>query len=75
MNSDRIKNALREALREEAEKIASDTDSDRAQANMTLLFAGAQIRIDERISGVTLDIPHSSKYYDLGRAIADQIDL
>jgi hypothetical protein len=75
MNSDRIKNAIREALREEAEKIAADPDHNRARANMTLLFAGAQIRIDERLQGVTLDLSHTSKYYDLGRSIADRITL
>lgn len=46
MNTDRIKNALREALRDEADKLSGD------RAALALLFAGAEVAVAKRLGVV-----------------------
>lgn len=71
MDEGRLKTLLREALREEAEKIAAKGDA----LSMTLLLAGAEIRMAERIHGFTTNVPSNSDAFNKGREIADLIEL
>jgi Arc/MetJ-type ribon-helix-helix transcriptional regulator len=73
MNSDRIRNALREALREEAEKL-NCLPKEQADAALILMFEGAQIRMAERINGVSASVD-GGEYYEIGRKIADRITI
>lgn len=68
------KDIIREALREEVEKL-SELPPDQANAGLILLFSGAETRMTERIENIDLGLTHSSKYFNIGRRIADSIDL
>lgn len=71
MNSDRIKNALREALREEAERLADN------RASMALLFAGAEMAVAKRL-GVVPDAKLDDDDHDAYKAgwqIGSQVAL
>lgn len=70
MDLDRFKDAIREALREEAEKIAARGD----EVAMAALFAGAEIRMAERVHGFTTNIA-ADGYYAIGRSLADRIEI
>lgn len=69
--NDRIKNALREALREEAERLGDN------RASVALLFAGAEMAVAKRLGVVpdaTVD-DDDHEAYKTGWRIGSQVAL
>ncbi|AHB50322.1 hypothetical protein W911_14325 [Hyphomicrobium nitrativorans NL23] len=71
---DRIKEELHAALLTEAEKL-SELPPEQEKAGLILLFAGAEIRMGERIHGIDSELTHSSEHYMRGREIANRIKI
>jgi hypothetical protein len=72
MDLDRYKDALREALREEAEKIAARGD-DRVRSDLFLLLQGAHSCLAERLGYGT--VTNGSDYFKRGWALAGRIEI
>jgi hypothetical protein len=75
MDLDRFKDAIRDALRPELEKLASRQDA-QAETDALMLTEGAKFRLVQRQMDLpSVDAQKRNGYFALGCRLADQIPL